>query len=132
MKRILFLTFLSISIFLVGCNTLSSQVANIEPAQREKIETNLQDDEVVIEDKITNLSSDVEISEVKSEAQNNQGTKMTYDEGHQKIEKVINKLNEFANDLDRGDYIGYIYSTGNLYKYLLAIYYKGEDLSDFN
>lgn len=86
----------------------------IEPTQDEQIEHNA---EIVGKD--DKLSLDDEVNEA-----------MTYDEGHQKLQKVIDKLNEHSSGLDRGDYIGYIYSIDHLYKYLLAIHYNNEDLLD--
>ena len=123
MKRIIFVSFLTINIFLVGCNAQNNEMTFIEPTQDERIEQNVGD----------------EVHEATSESSEKQRTIMTYDEGHQQLQKVIDKLNEHADGLGdrvpvdgRGDYIGYIYSTDNLYKYLLAIYYKGEDVLDSN
>jgi hypothetical protein len=59
-------------------------------------------------------------------------TKMTYDEGHQTLQMMIDSLAKHADGLGRGDYIGYMYATGELYQYLLAIYYKGKDVLDAN
>jgi hypothetical protein len=72
-----------------------------------------------------------------AETSDNQKTKIaynkiTYDEGHKQLQKVMDKLAEYARNLHRADYIGYQYSTGQLYKYLLAINYKAEGLLDKN
>ena len=76
-----------------------------------------------------------EVNEVTAES--SEKTIMTYDEGHHQLQKVMDELYKHAEELadlvpvnGKGDYIGYIYSTENLYSYLLAIYYKGEDILD--
>jgi hypothetical protein len=130
MKRIIFVSFLTINIFLVGCNAQNNEMTFIEPTQDERIDKNEQNAEIVGKD--YDLSLGDEVNEATSESSEKQRTIMTYDEGHQQLQKVIDKLKKQADDLGRGDYIGYIYSTDNLYKYLLAIYYKGEDLLDSN
>lgn len=57
---------------------------------------------------------------------------LEYDKQHQQLDKVIQELQKHANGLERGDYIGFIYSSDNLYKYLLAIYYKDIEYLDPN
>lgn len=57
-------------------------------------------------------------------------TNMNYNEGHIKLQEVMNEINEHSSNLDRGPYIGFQYSTGQLYSYLLALNYNEGDLLD--
>jgi len=63
---------------------------------------------------------------------NYQRTQNAYDEGHKKLQQAFDKIAESAINLDRGDYIGFQYATGQLYNYLLAINYKDENRFDPN
>lgn len=66
---------------------------------------------------------------LNASSQNNLSA-ITYDEGHLTLQKIIDKLDQYSANLDRGSYIGYQFSIGQLYHYLLAINYKAEELLD--
>ncbi|MEW5921760.1 MAG: hypothetical protein AB1796_12610 [Bacillota bacterium] len=63
---------------------------------------------------------------------NTTGDTLSYDGGHEKLQGIMDSLHEQSTGLERGDYFGYQYATGQLYKYLLAINYQSEDLLDAN
>lgn len=69
---------------------------------------------------------------VPTSSSNDSLSKITYNEGHLKLQKLMDELDQHTGSLDRGAYIGYQYSTGQLYNYLLALNYKEEDLLDSN
>ncbi|MFC5602675.1 hypothetical protein [Sporosarcina koreensis] len=126
MKRIIYVSFFAITIFIVGCNAQNEEMTFIEQTQDERLDKNEQHAE--IEGNDDDLSLGDEVNEETSEPSEKKLTIMTYDEGHQQLQKVIDTLYEHTSGLDRADYKGYVYSIDNLYYYLLAIYYKGEDL----
>jgi len=70
------------------------------------------------------------IETTQSAITNYQLTQNAYDEGHNKLQQAFDKIAESAINLDRGDYIGFQYTTGQLYNYLLAINYKDENRFD--
>ncbi|GIO06242.1 hypothetical protein J31TS6_22700 [Brevibacillus reuszeri] len=69
---------------------------------------------------------------ISGSSSNNSLSKITYNEGHLKLQKIMDELAQHTGNLDRGSYIGYQYSTSQLYNYLLAINYREEDLLDSN
>lgn len=117
MKMILVFTVTAMFLLInTGCSMAENTIKNIGTTES----TFYSEDEQEINDNLN----------VKEDEAAKTQTNMNYNEGHMKLQEVMNEINEHSSNLDRGAYIGFEYSTGQLYSYLLALNYRGEDLLD--
>ncbi|MCG3089901.1 hypothetical protein [Sporosarcina cyprini] len=110
MERIISFCLGGMLLFVAGCQAQNSELTNFNASVEQ----------------INHLSDEM----IQSVETVKRQIPMTYDAGHQQLQYVVDQLRSQADDLSRGDYIGYMYATDHLYQYLLAIYYENEDILD--